>query len=68
MDTATSTGRFINMHDGKGLVDTQMHPRVLQAQEEAEARRHATHSRKARPKTGFSEPSEDALRRKKEES
>ena len=26
--------RFVNFHDGRGVVDTQIHPKVLAAQEE----------------------------------
>ncbi len=58
--------RFVNFHDGRGVMDTQMDPRVLAAQEEAAARKQG---RKSAPVTsGFSEPSEDEMRRKREES
>ena len=46
--------RFVNFKDGRGVIDTQIHPKVLAAQE-AEAKRLA---RRRKPKTKKEESNE----------
>jgi hypothetical protein len=46
--------RFVNFFDGRGVIDTQIHPKVLAAQE-AEAKRLA---RKRKPKKAKEESDE----------
>lgn len=46
--------RFVNFFDGRGVIDTQIHPKVLAAQE-AEAKRLA---RKRKPKKAKEESNE----------
>ncbi len=57
--------RFVNFRDGRGVVDTQMDPKVLKAQEESEQRRTGVGA----AVKGFSYPSQlDTEIKKKEEA